>query len=81
METKDIKDIKFTTRSILLTVKQKETIENLLDTLNDMGYDEFNNIEYWKLSKRDASKLISELLDKIDEIDFYDDPLWDCGDR
>lgn len=81
METKDIKDIKFTTKSIMLTDKQKETIENLLDTLVDMGCGDFNEIDYWNLSKQDASKLISEMLDKIDEIDFYDDPLWDCGDR
>lgn len=81
METKDIKDIKFTTKSIMLTDKQRQTIEYLLDTLCDMGCDEFANIDYRKLSKQDASKLISKMLDKIDEIDYYDDPLWDCGDR
>lgn len=67
METKDIKDIKFSTKSIMLTDKQRQTIENLLDTLCDMGCDDFDNIEYWKLSKQDASKLISDMLDKIED--------------
>lgn len=87
METKDIKDIKFTTKSIMLTDKQMQTIENLLDTLCDMGCDDFYEIDYRNLSKQDASKLISKMLDKIDKINFYDnydfdfDPVWDCGDR
>ena len=80
METKDIKDIKFTTKSIMLTDKQMQTIEDLLDTLCDMGCGDFDDIDYRNLSKQDASELISEMLDKIDELDFYDDPLWDCGD-
>lgn len=80
METKDIKDIKFTTKSIMLTDKQMQTIEDLLDTLCDMGCDDFDDIDYRNLSKQDASELISEMLDKIDELDFYDDLLWDCGD-
>lgn len=84
-----IDDIKFSTKLIMLTDKQKETIENLLDTLCDMGCDDFDDIQYWKLSKQDASELISEMLDKIDELDFYDshdfdfdfDPVHDVGDR
>ena len=81
METKDIKDIKFTTKSIMLTDKQKDMISDLIDLLIDMDCDDYSDLKYWELSKQDASKLISEMLDKIDELDFYDDPLYDCGDR
>lgn len=65
----------------MLTDKQMQTIENLLDTLCYMGCDDFYEIDYRNLSKQDASKLISEMLDKIDEIDFYDDYDFDVGDR
>ena len=81
METKDIKDIKFTTKSIMLTDKQKDMISDLIDLLIDMDCDDYSDLKYWELSKQDASKIISEMLDKIDELDFYDDPLYDCGDR
>ena len=49
----------------MLTDKQEETISDLIDQLNDCGEDAYNNIEYWKLSKQDASKLISELIDRL----------------
>lgn len=80
-------DIKFTTESILLTDKQKEFIEHLLDELIDFGDDSYNNIEYWKLRKQDATKLIKELKSLVEdyESDFYkynygDDPSWDYYD-
>lgn len=68
--------IMFSTKSIMITDKQKDTIESLIDQLNDIDCCDFNNIEYWKLSKQDASKLINKLLDKIDELDeldYYDE--------
>ena len=68
----ELDNLKFTTKSIMITDKQKETIESLLDQLSDMDCYAYHDIEYWKLSKQDASKLISEMLDKIDELDYYD---------
>ena len=81
-----LKNLKFSTKSIMITDKQKEFIETLLDDLMDYT-DEYNNIEYWKLSKQDATKLIKELKNELDsylftdEYDFDFDPVWDCGDR
>ena len=85
----NLDNLVFTTKSILLTDKQKETIESLLDTLTDLGCESFDNIEYKNLSKQDASKLISKMLDKIEDIEYTDeqdldfdfDPLWDVGDN
>lgn len=76
-------NLKFSTKSILLTDKQKETISDLIDQLSDGGCDDYNDIEYWKLSKQDASKLISEMLDKIEYSKWVDDNYYDyeCGDR
>lgn len=78
-------NVVFTTKSIMLTDKQKETILDLLDQLCDLGCDEFDNIEYQKLSKQDASKLISKMLDKIDYLDYLEckdfDPFWDTGNN
>ena len=83
-----LKNLKFSTKSIMITDKQKEFIETLIDELMDYT-DEYNDIEYWKLSKQDATKLIKELKNELngyrmyDEYDFdFDfDPVWDCGDR
>lgn len=83
---KELDNLKFSTKSIMLTDKQRNTISDLIDQLNDMDCEDYNDIEYWKLSKQDAAKLISEMLDKIDEIDYineadyYDYP-YDIGDR
>lgn len=60
----------FSTKSIMITDKQKHLIEDLLDQLVDMGIDTYNNVEYWKLSKQDAAKLIGELMDEIENNDF-----------
>ena len=83
----DLDNLKFSTKSIMITDKQKEFIETLLDELIDFGDDSYNNIEYWKLSKQDATKLIKELKSLVDdyESDFYkydygDDPSWDYYD-
>lgn len=57
----------FNTKSIMITDKQKEFIETLLDELIDYGDDSFNDIEYWKLSKQDAAKLIKEMKDELDD--------------
>lgn len=79
----ELDNLKFNTKLIMLTARQKQTIEDLLDQLIDMDCEDYNDIEYWKLSKQDASKLISEMLDKIDELDYYDfgDYDYECGDR
>lgn len=77
----------FSTKSIMITDKQKEFIEQLLDELIDFGDDSYNSIEYWKLSKQDATKLIKELKSLVDdyESEFYDDRYdydsMDYGDR
>ena len=66
----ELDNLKFSTKSIMLTERQKETISDLIDQLIDMGIDDYNNIEYWKLSKQDASKLIGELIEEIQNNDF-----------
>ena len=70
----------------MLTDKQKDMISDLLDQLCDLGCDEFDNIEYWKLSKQEASKLINKMLNKIEYLEYVDfdkyfDPIWDVGDN
>ena len=80
-----LKNLKFSTKSIMITDKQKEFIETLIDNLMDYT-DEYNNIEYWKLSKQDAIKLIKELKNELDGYlftDEYDDYIdsMDYGDR
>lgn len=80
-----LKNLKFSTKSIMITDKQKEFIETLIDSLMDYT-DEYNNIEYWKLSKQDATKLIKELKNELDGYlftDEYDDyiDIMDYGDR
>ena len=80
-----LKNLKFSTKSIMITDKQKEFIETLLDDLMDYT-DEYNDIEYWKLSKQDATKLIKELKNERDGYlftDEYDDyiDIMDYGDR
>lgn len=82
----ELDNVVFTTKSVMLTDKQKDMISNLQDQLCDLGCDEFDNIEYWKLSKQEASKLISKMLDKIDYLDYLNfdkdfDPIWDVGDN
>ena len=62
----ELKNLKFSTKSVLLTKRQKETIENLIDQLMDYDCYDYEDLEYWKLSKQDASTLISELIDKVD---------------
>jgi DNA-binding MarR family transcriptional regulator len=82
----ELDNVVFTTKSVMLTDKQKDMISDLLDQLCDLGCDEFDNIEYWKLSKQEASKLISKMLDKIEYLDYINfdkdfDPIWDVGDN
>ncbi len=81
----ELDNVVFTTKSVMLTAKQKDMISGLLDRLCDLGCDEFDNIEYQKLSRQDASKLIDKMLDKIEYLDYLEygdyDPLYDCGDR
>lgn len=82
----ELDNVVFTTKSVMLTDKQKDMISDLLDQLCDLGCDEFDNIYYWKLSKQDASKLINKMLDKIEYLDYVDfdkdsDPIWDVGDN
>ena len=68
----DLDNLKFSTRSIMITDKQKEFIETLIDELMDYT-DEYNNIEYWKLSKQDATKLIKEMKNELDGYLFTDE--------
>lgn len=70
---KEFDNLKFSTKSIMLTKRQKETISDLIDQLIDLGIDDYNDIEYWKLSKQDASELISEMLDKIEYLEYIDE--------
>ena len=82
----DLSNLVFNTNSIKITDKQKDMISDLLDQLCDLGCDEFDNIDYKNLSKQDASKLISKMLDKIEYLDWLDfdkdfDPIWDVGDN
>ena len=67
-----LKNLKFSTKSIMITDKQKEFIETLIDSLMDYT-DEYNDIEYWKLSKQDATKLIKELKNELDGYLFTDE--------
>lgn len=69
----DLDNLKFSTKSIMITDKQKQTISDLIDQLIDMDCDDYNDIEYWKLSKQDASKLISEMLDKMECLEYIDE--------
>lgn len=62
----DLDNLKFSTKSIMITDKQKKFIETLIDDLMDYT-DEYNNIEYWKLSKHDATKLIKEMKNELDD--------------
>lgn len=68
----DLDNLKFSTKSIMITDKQKEFIETLIDELMDYT-DEYNNIEYWKLSKQDATKLIKEMKNELDGYLFTDE--------
>ena len=68
-----LKNLKFSTKSIMLTKRQKETISDLIDQLIDLGIDDYTDIEYWKLSKQVASELISEMLDKIEYLEYIDE--------
>ena len=83
---KELDNLVFSTKSIMITDKQKHLIEDLLDQLVDMGIYTYDNIEYWKLSKQDAAKLIGELMDEIESNYFsfeswYESEVEDCGDR
>lgn len=83
-----LKNIKFSTKSIMITDRQKDTISDLIDQLMDNGCFDYQDLEYWKLSKQEASKLIQELINKNDdmmlnayyECDDYID-ITDYGDR
>lgn len=68
-----LKDLKFSTKSIMITDKQKDTISDLIDLLIDMDCDDYSDLKYWELSKRDASELISEMLDKIEYLEYLDE--------
>ena len=81
-----LKNLKFSTKSIMITDKQKEFIETLIDSLMDYTDEHNNNIEYWNLSKQDALKLIKELKNELDSYlftDEYDDyiDIMDYGDN
>lgn len=70
-----LKNLKFSTKSVMITDKQKETISDLIDQLRDNDCYDYDDIEYWKLSKQEASELIQELINKNDDVmlDIYND--------
>jgi hypothetical protein len=68
-----LKNLKFSTKSIMITDKQKDTISDLIDLLIDMDCDDYSDLKYWELSKKDASELISEMLDKIEYLEYIDE--------
>lgn len=72
----DIKDIVFTTNIIKATDRQKELIEDLLSQVED--YEKYEKININNLSKQDASKLIDELFDEIEDYGFE---LWYESER
>ena len=72
----DIKDIVFTTNIIKATDRQKELIEDLLSQVED--YEKYAKININNLSKQDASKLIDELFDEIEDYGFE---LWYESER
>lgn len=83
---KELDNLVFSTKSIMITDKQKHLIEDLLDQLNDWGEDQYNDIKYWNLSKKMAIELIGILLDRLEFIENYnpcDDYIdsMDYGDR
>lgn len=65
--------IVFSTKSIMITDKQKETIECLLNQLHDWGEHQYDDIKYWNLSKKMASGLISILIDRLEFINNYNE--------
>ena len=80
----DLNSLKFSTKSIMITDKQKEFIGSLIDQLNDYDDYSYNNLEYWKLSRQDATKLIKKLKNKLDDHIFYETDyidIMDYGDR
>ena len=64
-----LKNLKFSTKSIMITDK----ISDLIDLLIDMDCDDYSDLRYWELSKKDASELISEMLDKIEYLEYIDE--------
>lgn len=67
---KNIDDIKFTTKIINATDKQKDFIYDLLDQLDDLGINKYDNINVDSLSKYDAKELIEKLLYEVESNDF-----------
>lgn len=83
---KELDNLVFSTKSIMITDKQRDLISDLIDQLNDMDICDYDSIEYWKLSKQDAAKLIGKLIDEIDGYRFaeyydYEDITLEYGDR
>ena len=68
-----LKNLKFSTKSIMITDKQKDMIADLIDLLIDMDCDDYSDLSYWEFSKKDASELISEMLDKIEYLEYIDE--------
>ena len=74
-----LKNMKFSTKSILLTERQRETIENLIEQLEDNDCFDYSNMSYQNLSKEDASNLINELINRVDDVmlEGYESPYYD----
>lgn len=79
----DLDNIKFSVKSILATEKQKDLIDDLICQIHE--YEDYDyDIDYGSLTKKEASKLIGELIERLNELhDECDDYIdyWDYGDR
>ena len=67
----DLKNLKFNTKTIMITEKQKRMIELLLDELLDYNVFQYENVKYWEMTKQEASKFISKLMNKLNKIKYF----------
>ena len=70
----NLDNMKFNVKSILATEKQKDLIDDLICQINEYGEDELNLIDYESLTKKEASEIIGELIERLNELhDEFDD--------
>lgn len=74
----DLDNIKFSTKSILATEKQKDLIDDLICQIHE--YEDYDcDIDYGSLTKKEASKIIGELIERLNELhDEFDDWQYYC---
>lgn len=76
-------NMKFNVKSILATERQKDLIDDLICQIQE--YEDYDcDIDYGSLTKKEASEIIGDLIERLnelhDEFDEYVD-YWDYGDR